>query len=229
ARARCRRRPDPGAACKAGDAAVSAPGGSAGRPAETPAGPAARRDQHRLVLCYGLFGFGYILPATFLPAQARALVADPAVFGWVWPVFGLAALVSTVVAARLASTWPRRGLWACAQLVMAGGVLLPALWPQLVALVVAALCVGGTFVVITMIGLQEARVVAGARAQALMAAMTAAFAAGQLAGPLLVGVMDSFAVPYEIALWLAAGGLAASAALLGRHSSRTFRSQQELT
>lgn len=192
-------------------------------------GPWARSDHRRLVLCYGLFGFGYILPATFLPAQARVLVPDPAVFGWVWPVFGLAALISTLLAARHGAAWPRRRLWALAQLVMAAGVLLPALSASLAALIVAALCVGATFMVITMVGLQEARAVAGARAQALMAAMTSAFAAGQLAGPLLVGVMDSFSVPYEIALWLAAGGLAASAALLGRHSSRTLRSQQELT
>ena len=32
----------------------------------------------RLVACYGAFGFGYIMPATFLPAAARELFADPA-------------------------------------------------------------------------------------------------------------------------------------------------------
>src|SRR3546814_1367396 len=40
-----------------------------------------------LITCYGLFGFGYILPATFLPAQARLLVQDPAIFGLAWPLF----------------------------------------------------------------------------------------------------------------------------------------------
>ena len=30
-----------------------------------------------LVLCYGAFGFGYIVPATFLPAMAQQLVPDP--------------------------------------------------------------------------------------------------------------------------------------------------------
>ena len=53
-------------------------------------------DGWRLVLCYGTFGFGYIIPATFLPAMARDVIPDPAVFGWVWPVFGATAALSTV-------------------------------------------------------------------------------------------------------------------------------------
>ena len=59
---------------------------------------------------------------------------------------------------------------------------------HLAALVVAAVCVGGTFLVATLLGLQEARAVAGHAVQRLIAAMTAAFAFGQLAGPLLTTV-----------------------------------------
>jgi hypothetical protein len=59
---------------------------------------AARLDRSAwlLVACYGSFGFGYIIPATFIPAVARGLVNDPLVFGWAWPLFGLAAAISTV-------------------------------------------------------------------------------------------------------------------------------------
>src|SRR2546430_11124637 len=39
-------------------------------------------DSLRLVLCYAAFGFGYIIPATFVPAMAREIVADPLAFGW---------------------------------------------------------------------------------------------------------------------------------------------------
>src|SRR5207237_957429 len=48
-------------------------------------------DTVRLVACYGAFGFGYIIPATYLPAMAKALVHDPLAFGWAWPVFGATA------------------------------------------------------------------------------------------------------------------------------------------
>ncbi len=177
-------------------------------------GRAARREGWRLVACYGLFGFGYIVPATFLPAQARALIPDPVVFGWVWPVFGLAAIASTLIAARWAAAWPRRRLWAASHLVMAVGVALPAVSASLAALVASALCVGGTFMVVTMVGLQEARHVAQAAAQRLMAAMTAAFATGQLVGPLVVGAASAAGWPIDAVLALAALGLVASAALL---------------
>jgi predicted MFS family arabinose efflux permease len=180
-----------------------------------------------LVLCYGLFGFGYILPATFLPAQGRALIDDPAVFGWIWPVFGLAAMASTLLAARHGGTSSRRDRWAAAQIVMAAGVVLPVIWEALAALILAALCVGGTFMIVTMIGMQEARAVAGANAQSLMAAMTAAFATGQLLGPLAVGATSTLGWPIEATLLLAAAGLVASTLLLGVVGRSTVHTQEE--
>src|SRR5262245_46381472 len=79
-------------------------------------------DSVRLVLCYGAFGFGYIIPATFVPAMARELVKDPLVFGWSWPIFGLAAALSTLVAAAGTRFVGYRRLWAVSHLVMALGV-----------------------------------------------------------------------------------------------------------
>lgn len=190
-------------------------------PCEPPADPASGRPhggaRHwRLVLCYGAFGLGYILPATFLPALARELVSDPRVFGLAWPVFGFAAVVSTVLASRLPERITRRQIWSYCHLVMALGVALPVFWPHAVAIAVAASCVGGTFMVITMVGLQEARAVAGEHARHLMAAMTAAFATGQVLGPLLV-VMTGGSL--DFALLLAVVSLVVSAAALRNSSS----------
>src|SRR5690606_7452568 len=131
------------------------------------------KDARLLVCCYGLFGFGYILPATYLPAQARLLLETPAMFGWVWPLFGLAAAISTVLVTRLAR-WQRRQIWASAQFFMAIGIAWPIVSPGLVGLAVAALSVGGAFMLITLLGLQEARAQAGDHAQQRLAAMTAA-------------------------------------------------------
>src|ERR1700704_868403 len=79
----------------------------------------------RLVLCYGAFGFGYVIPATFLPAMAKEIVPDPRLFGWAWPVFGAAAVVSTVFAARLSARFSHRTVWIGGYLVMALGVAVP--------------------------------------------------------------------------------------------------------
>ena len=43
------------------------------------------RGMAGLALHYGVFGIGYIIPATFLPAMAKEVMPDPAVFGWAWP------------------------------------------------------------------------------------------------------------------------------------------------
>jgi hypothetical protein len=62
--------------------------------------------------------------------------------------------------------------------MMAGGVALPAIETSLAAMIIAAVAVGGTFMVITMAGIQEARRVGGDAAPRLTAAMTASSAAG---------------------------------------------------
>ena len=150
-----------------------------------PAAPTPPRPIHDLVLCYGLFGFGYILPATYLPAMARQLVDDPAVFGWAWPLFGSAAALSTILVSRLLHRFGRLRVIAVSYFLMSAGLLLPVLWHTLSAVCAAALLVGGTFMVITMLGMQEARLRAGAHATAALGHMTAAFALGQLLGPAL--------------------------------------------
>ena len=170
----------------------------------------------RLTLCYGAFGFGYIIPATFLPVMARQVIADPAVFGLAWPLFGAAAIASTLLVGAVQRFVTNRRLWIASHLVMALGVALPVIRPGITATILAALCVGGTFMVVTMVGMQEARIVAGARATALMAAMTSAFALGQIVGPISASHLHGVGGDFSAALLVACGALAASALALTR-------------
>jgi MFS family permease len=173
-------------------------------------------DSVRLVLCYGAFGLGYIIPATFLPVMARQVVHDPSVFGWAWPVFGTAAAVSPLTAAVWARRVGNRRLWMLGHLVLALGVALPVWWPAIGGIIIGAILVGGTFMVITQAGMQEARALAGPHATGLMAGMTSAFATGQIIGPVLVssmvGVDANFSKPLLVACLL----LVASAYVLSR-------------
>jgi len=80
------------------------------------------------------------------------------------------------------------------------------------------LLVGGTFMVITMVGMQEARARAEDNATVILAQMTAGFALGQLAGPVVSAALGritadaSFAL--NCAMLLAAASLIASAMYL---------------
>ncbi|HEX2547380.1 MAG TPA: YbfB/YjiJ family MFS transporter, partial [Ramlibacter sp.] len=175
-----------------------------------------------LILCYGLMGFGYILPATFLPALARTLVDDPRWFGLAWPVFGATAAVSTAFTATLFRRSSRIRVWAAGQLLMGAGVLLPSLWLHAATIVASALLVGGTFMVITLAGVQEMRARAPAHTARLVGRITAAFALGQIAGPVASTLLLRLPIPADaalaLALQLAAIGLLASGAWLWRRT-----------
>ena len=140
-----------------------------------------------VLTAYGLFGFGYILPATFLPQIAKQWLSGQS-YLLIWPFFGLAAALSVVLSQGLQrryNNFSLLGVWRVSQIIMAVGTLLPALWQSLAGLMLSALMVGGTFMVVTMAGLQvAASQVTHYPKYNLSALMTASFAFGQLIGPL---------------------------------------------
>jgi predicted MFS family arabinose efflux permease len=160
-------------------------------------------------ICYAAFGYGYIIPATFLPAMARGYIDNPAMFGLVWPVFGAAAAISTFASAWLGRGLAPRQLWMRAKWVLAAGVLAPALWVNVATLLLSAICVGGTFVVITMAGLKEAMRLGGAPASLAVGVITAAFGAGQIVGPLTVSLLSRSTHGFALASLIAVAGLVA--------------------
>lgn len=185
-------------------------------PAPAGRGPSGRlawsADSARLVFSYGALGLGYIIPATFLPAMARQQMPDPTVFGWAWPIFGAAAAASTLLVFRLPAASNRR-IWQVGAVIMAAGIVAPAVAEGIGGMAFAAVAIGGTFMVITMVALREARVVNGSHATTLIALMTIAFAVGQILGPVMVSaVVERHGV--APALYLAAALLVLSAASL---------------
>lgn len=141
-----------------------------------------------IILPYAAMGFGYIVPATYLPVMAKAILPSPSLFGLGWPVFGFAAAVSTILIGRIQAQFSNRQIWSISQCIMALGVLAPVFFQSVYAIMFAAVCVGGTFMVITMVGMKEAHEIAGpGDSQRHIAAMTLAFAIGQIAGPVVAG------------------------------------------
>jgi hypothetical protein len=198
------------------DPAVAPPPSRAATAAPPPASTAG------IIICYGVFGFSYILPATFLPVLARSAVEDPRLFGLAWPVFGLLAILSTFGAGWCARHASRLQVWAAAHLLMGVGVLLPSLWLSGLTIALASLLVGGTFMVVTMTGVQESRARAPHDPTPLLGRMTTAFAVGQIAGPvassLLLYLPSTRANGLNLALQAAAAGLFLTAIWLWRQN-----------
>ena len=175
-----------------------------------------------IVLPYAIAGMGYTIPATFLPVMARAIVESPLVFGWSWPVFGLAACASTVLAARRKTRLSNRQVWATGHGLMAAGLLLPLALPHIITLVVAGLCVGASFMVVTMVGMKEIhRIAPPPDVTRHIAVMTTAFAVGQIIGPLLASAWFAVSQSFSGALVITSCVLLMSALTLLRASSQS--------
>ena len=173
-----------------------------------------------LIWCYGISGFGYIIPATFLPAQARDILGDTPLFGLAWPVFGMASAVMVFFAGLLCARWGRLRIWSIAHLVMALGVAIPTFWPGLAGIIVAALCVGGTFAAVSLIAIQHGQAVSGPAGPMMVAKLTTAYASGQILGPIFISMLDG---NMSLALWTGAVTLILSSWMLSRLPQDTPR------
>lgn len=152
-----------------------------------------------LVTAYGLFGFGYVITATFLVAIVRTTPSIRALGPVIWVVFGLAAVPSVALWARIATHLGISATFAIACVVEACGVLASVAWPTAIGAFASAILVGGTFMGLTALGLVRARALAAGDPRRVLALMTGAFGVGQIVGPSFAGMLSDrlgdFAVP----------------------------------
>ncbi|MDR3531410.1 MAG: YbfB/YjiJ family MFS transporter [Rhodopila sp.] len=185
----------------------------------TPAGSARtaigerRRGFGALICAYGLFGFGYVVTATFLVAIVRASPQIRGVEPLVWLVVGLTAAPSVVLWGKIASRLGVQHSFSIACLVEAIGVAASVLWPSVVGALLAAALLGGTFMGLTALGLAGARELAPANPRPVLAQMTAAFSFGQIIGPGLAGYLFDLTGGFVLPSLLAAGALVAASVI----------------
>jgi predicted MFS family arabinose efflux permease len=158
---------------------------------------------HRLVIAYGLFGFGYVITATFLVAIVRATPTIRAMEPVIWVVFGVAAAPSVALWTRIAIPLGNSATFAAACIVEAAGVLASVVWPSIVGVFLATILVGGTFMGLTALGLLGAQARTTGDPRRVVALMTGAFGLGQIVGPLFAGIasdhLGSFTAPSIVA------------------------------
>lgn len=156
-----------------------------------------------VTLAYGLFGFGYVITATFVVTMARLGDAGPAVEFLSWFLAGVTAAVSLFAWRPVMRRLGLRAVFILGLLVEAVGVLASAALPVPAAPLIGSVLLGATFVMITAYGLRLGRLLAPESPRRALAFMTAAFGVGQIAGPLVAGLMaertGSFTAPTVLA------------------------------
>ena len=152
-----------------------------------------------LVLVYGLAGFGYIVTATYLPVLIK--IASPDVSPLqIWAGFGIGAMPSCFFWHWLhMKVGTKRAMFfnlSC----QAVGVVLPVLSSNLPGFLASALLVGGTFVGTVTIAMPAGKRLAHKIQFNIMASMTAAYGAGQIAGPLVAGTLVAYTHSFSLSL-----------------------------
>ena len=161
-----------------------------------------------LITAYGLFGFGYVITATFIVDMVRGSSAIAHLEPYIWVLFGLSAVPSVALWTWIARSWGVLRTFAVASLVEAAGVAASAVWLHTTGVIVAAVFVGGTFMGLTALGLIAARETSpdepSGDPRSRIALMTAAFSAGQILGPVFAGyaydATGSLAMPSLVAV-----------------------------
>lgn len=165
-----------------------------------------------LTVAYGLFGFGYIVTATFLVAIVREAGGSSTSEALVWLATGLAAAPSVALWGLFARRYGLVMTFIAGCIAEAIGVAASVLLPLPLGPMIGGVLLGLTFVMITAYGLQAGRVYAGESPRRAFALMTAAFGVGQIIGPVVAGNLAHFTGDYVLgslsavlALVLAAG------------------------
>jgi predicted MFS family arabinose efflux permease len=191
------------------------------RPAPSPTSkPRDRRSARgesaglgRIVVAYGLFGFGYVITATFLVSIVQANAGLRSFGPVVWIVFGAASAPSVALWTRLAVRLGAARSFALACLVEAAGVVASVALPSLAGVLLAAILVGGTIMPMTALGFAEARVRTTGDPRRVLALMTVAFSVGQIMGPAFAGVVADRLGNFTAASIAAAAALVIAAVL----------------
>jgi predicted MFS family arabinose efflux permease len=160
-----------------------------------------------LLAAYGLFGFGYVITATFIVQMVRGTPAIASLEPYIFILFGLSAAPSVALWTRLGSRIGILRTFAIVALVEAAGVAASALFLSPATVILTSIFVGGTFMGLTALGLIGARE-GGGDPRGRIALMTASFSFGQILGPSFAGYV------YDLTGSLAVPSLAAAAALV---------------
>lgn len=162
-------------------------GADPGAATAQPGAPAGRRLT-ALYISYGIFGFGYVITATFISTLARLSPDLQSAEPVIWFAVGIAGIPSVALWTWLGRRIGNHRAYAAACLVEAVGVAMSVTTSSSTVIVISAMMLGGTFIAVTAMGLMHARTLSRGDPRTSMALMTAAFGFGQMVGPTIAGI-----------------------------------------
>lgn len=163
---------------------------------------------YKVIAAYGIFGFGYIVTATFLVAIVRQEHGGSSFEMLAWLVTGLAGLPSLFFWNAVARRFGLMNAFAVGCVCEAAGVVFSVSFHGSVAPLLAGFLFGGTFLAVTAIGLHAGRLLALDAPRRALALMTAAFGTGQIVGPLAAGFLADRTGSFFAGSMVAAAALA---------------------
>lgn len=166
-----------------------------------------------LAAAYGLFGFGYVITATFLVAIVRGAEEIRPLEPVVWLVVGGAAAPSVAIWSWIAGKTGALRALAAACALQAVGIAASVLWVSAPGVMLASALLGGTIMGITALGLAAARLLTKGDPRRAMAMITASFGVGQIIGPVFAGYMHDLSGSFLSSSLAASAALAVAAAL----------------
>jgi predicted MFS family arabinose efflux permease len=182
------------------------------------AGPTAPRPAllRTLIVSYGLFGFGYVITATFVVSMVRDIESVRVLEPVIWLVVGVSAAPSVWFWSKVAVRIGLVNAYAWAFVIEAIGIATSVLWPTIPGLMITAVFLGGTIMGITALGLMAAGDLSRRDPRRTMALMTASFGLGQVIGPLFAGMVADRTGNLSLPSLVASAALIAGAAMVFR-------------
>lgn len=156
-------------------------------------------------MAYGLAGFGYIITATYLPVIAKNAIPDSPLLTVFWPLFGISAVVGSLLAAKVKKSADARLYLIGSYLLQAAGVALSVVWQDALGLAASSMLVGIPFTAISFFAMNEVRRIRSTHHARHMGLLTAMFAIGQIMGPPAVGAILRHEANVDVAFALALG------------------------
>lgn len=171
----------------------------------------------RLIIAYGLTGFGYIMTATYLPTLVKRALPELGSTE-LWALFGLMAAPSCWVWHKCHLKLGHQNALILNLLVQGIGVILPVILPNSLGYLCSAALTGGTFMGTVTLVISAAQ---QHQKHNLIALLTLFYSIGQILGPLVANILFSITGTLNAALIAASLSLLIAAGICLQKSKAT--------